>query len=99
MALSRWMPVLPEAMACLAGLSAMPFRVFLAALISGGIPLGFTFATIGALGVDHPGLTIALSALVPVVLYAGALAFLHSRRASADSGHEHEKGGKNAHKH
>lgn len=78
-ALSRWMPVLPEAVACLAGLSAMPFRVFLAALISGGIPLGFTFATIGALGVEHPALTIALSALVPVVLYAAALLFLRHK--------------------
>ena len=92
-ALSRWMPVLPEAVACLAGLSAMPFRVFLAALISGGIPLGFTFATIGALGVEHPALTIALSALVPVVLYAAALVIL---RARGSSDPEHEKGGRNA---
>lgn len=71
-ALSRWMPVLPEAMACLAGLTEMPFRVFLVALLSGTVPLGFTFAAIGALGVERPGLTIALSALVPVGLYAAA---------------------------
>lgn len=71
-ALSRWMPVLPEAMACLAGLTEMPFRVFLVALLSGTAPLGFTFAAIGALGVERPGLTIALSALVPVGLYAAA---------------------------
>lgn len=69
-ALSRWMPVLPEAVACLAGLTAMPFRVFFVALLCGGMPLGFTFAAIGALGVERPGLAVALSALVPVVLYA-----------------------------
>lgn len=89
-ALSRWMPVLPEAVACLAGLSAMPFRVFLAALISGGIPLGFTFATIGALGVEHPGLTIALSALVPVVLYGAAIVFLRHKHQH-DPHHEDEE--------
>jgi uncharacterized membrane protein YdjX (TVP38/TMEM64 family) len=75
-ALSRWMPVLPEAMACLAGLTGMPFRVFLAALLSGCVPLGFTFAAIGALGVERPGLAVALSALVPVVLYGVAAAAL-----------------------
>lgn len=84
-ALSRWMPVLPEAVACLAGLAAMPFRVFLAALISGGIPLGFTFASIGALGVAHPVLTVALSALVPVALYAAAATLLRRRGREDDA--------------
>jgi uncharacterized membrane protein YdjX (TVP38/TMEM64 family) len=78
-ALSRWMPVLPEAVACLAGLSAMPFRVFFIALLCGSVPLGFTFAAIGALGVDRPGLAIALSALVPVGLYAAATVMLRRR--------------------
>jgi hypothetical protein len=55
--------------------------------------MGFTFATIGALGVEHPALTIALSALVPVVLYATALVIL---RAKGSSHPEHEKGGRNA---
>ena len=75
-ALSRWMPVLPEAVACLAGLTKMPFRVFCVALLSGCIPLGFTFAAIGALGEERPGLTIALSALVPVALYGIASVML-----------------------
>ncbi len=79
-ALSRWMPVLPEAVSCLAGLAVMPFRTYLVALLCGGVPLGFTFAAIGALGVDHPLLTIALSALVPVALYALAAALLHRGR-------------------
>ncbi len=85
-ALSRWMPVLPEGVACLAGLSSMPFRVFLTALISGCVPLGFTFAAIGALGVERPGLAIASSAVAPVVLYALAAGLLRGRKSGrADS--------------
>jgi uncharacterized membrane protein YdjX (TVP38/TMEM64 family) len=78
-ALSRWMPVLPEAVACLAGLTGMPFREFFIALVSGCLPVGFTFAAIGGLGVERPGLAIALSALVPVALYAVAAALLRER--------------------
>ena len=79
-ALSRWMPVLPEAVACLAGLAQMPFRVFFVAMLCGCVPLGFTFAAIGALGVEKPGLAIALSALVPVGLYAVAAVLLRQGR-------------------
>lgn len=78
-ALSRWMPVLPEGVACLAGLSCMPFRVFFVALVTGCVPLGFTFAAIGALGGERPGLAIGCSALVPVVLYAVAAMLLRRR--------------------
>ncbi len=68
-ALSRWMPVLPEAVACLAGLVQMPWRDFLLALVCGTVPLGFAFAAIGALGSTSPNLAIALSAFVPVLLW------------------------------
>ena len=68
-ALSRSLPVLPEALACLAGLVRMPWKTFVIALGCGTLPLGFTFAAIGAIGVDRPGLTIALSIAVPAVLW------------------------------
>jgi uncharacterized membrane protein YdjX (TVP38/TMEM64 family) len=68
-ALSRWMPVLPEVMACLAGLTRMPLPKFTAALACGSVPLGFTFATIGAAGLDRPGLTLVLSACLPPVIW------------------------------
>jgi uncharacterized membrane protein YdjX (TVP38/TMEM64 family) len=71
--------VLPEAVACLAGLAQMPFRVFFIALLCGCVPLGFTFAAIGALGVERPGLAVALSALVPVALYGVASVMLRGR--------------------
>ncbi|HSG54406.1 MAG TPA: VTT domain-containing protein, partial [Paracoccaceae bacterium] len=37
-ALSRWLPILPEVLACLAGVSRMRFPVFLAALVCGSLP-------------------------------------------------------------
>lgn len=79
-ALSRWMPVLPEAVACLAGLARMPFRLFLIAVVCGAVPLGFIFAAIGASGVERPGLALALSALIPAALYAAAAIVLRKLR-------------------
>ena len=75
-ALSRWMPVLPEAVACLAGLVKMNLRRFLLALACGSLPVGFAFATIGALGNTHPGWAIALSGLLPIGLWVAAKRFL-----------------------
>lgn len=77
-ALSRWMPVLPEAIACLAGLSNMRWRVFLPALICGSLPTGFAFAAIGHLGQNDPSTAITLSCIVPVLLWFGAMKVLHS---------------------
>jgi uncharacterized membrane protein YdjX (TVP38/TMEM64 family) len=75
-ALSRWMPVLPEAVACLAGISRMRRRVFLPALACGSVPTGFVFALIGDLGHSEPGWAIALSCIVPVILWLGAARML-----------------------
>jgi uncharacterized membrane protein YdjX (TVP38/TMEM64 family) len=71
-ALSRWMPVLPEAVACLAGLSRMRWRVFLPSLACGSVPTGFVFAAIGHMGQQAPAWAILLSCLVPVLLWLGA---------------------------
>lgn len=76
-ALSRWLPLLPEVVACLAGLSRMPARPFFVALACGSLPLGFAFAAIGAAGHRNPGLALALSALVPAVLILAARRWLH----------------------
>lgn len=71
-ALSRWLPVFPEVMACMAGLTRMPMAPFFAALACGSIPFGFTFAMLGHAGADQPLLAIGLSALVPLILWAVA---------------------------
>ena len=47
-AASRWMPLLPEVVSCLAGLTRMPLRVFTVSLACGAIPMGFVYAAIGA---------------------------------------------------
>jgi uncharacterized membrane protein YdjX (TVP38/TMEM64 family) len=69
-AASRWLPLLPEVVSCLAGLTRMPVRTFVVALACGSIPLGFVYAGIGAAGQDHPRLALALSVLAPPILWA-----------------------------
>ncbi|HEX9905327.1 MAG TPA: VTT domain-containing protein [Propylenella sp.] len=65
-AASRWLPVLPEVIACMAGLARMPFRAFLVALLCGALPLGFVVAWLGHAGADRPVLTLVLCALLPL---------------------------------
>lgn len=68
-ALSRWLPVLTEVIACLAGMNHMSARKFYPALLAGVLPLGFTYAAIGALGVANPAWAIAISIGLPPVLW------------------------------
>jgi uncharacterized membrane protein YdjX (TVP38/TMEM64 family) len=67
--LSRWLPLMPEVIACMAGLSRMRFRVFMTALVCGSVPLAFVFSAIGAAGEQRPILSIALSICIPPVLW------------------------------
>ena len=82
-ALSRWLPVMPEVVACLAGLSRMPFGRFFAALACGSLPLGFAFAAIGAMGKGQPWIALLLSAVVPPILWV-IVRPLVMRRASRE---------------
>ena len=68
-ALSRWLPILPEIVACMAGLNQMRTRSFIIALLCGSIPLGFVFAFIGHRGVEYPIFTIIISAGLPPILW------------------------------
>ncbi len=88
-ALSRWLPVLAEVMACMAGLSRMPFRPFIVALACGSIPLGFAFALIGHIGEERPVLTLGISVVLPVILWLACRPILHSwmgKTATAQKG-------------
>jgi uncharacterized membrane protein YdjX (TVP38/TMEM64 family) len=80
-ALSRWMPILPEALACLAGAARMPFVPFLAALACGSFAMGFAFAFLGEAYLDRPALGLMISALIPLVLWP----FLHFMLRSSKS--------------
>lgn len=67
---SRWLPLMPEVINCLAGLTRMPARTFTLALVCGSTPMSFVYASIGASGLEYPALAIGLSVLLPVVLWA-----------------------------
>jgi len=79
---SRWLPILPETISFLAGLTAMPFRRYLAALACGALPLGFVFATAGHLGADNALATMAICAVAPLLLWFVARPFLINRQAA-----------------
>lgn len=70
---SRWMIILPELLSCFAGLVRMPPREYFAALLCGVVPLSFTYSFLGstAWAREHPWLVLALSAAIPVGLWAG----------------------------
>ncbi|MFH2001092.1 MAG: VTT domain-containing protein [Planctomycetota bacterium] len=67
--LSRWMPLMPEVVACLAGLVRMPAHLFMAALACGSIPMAFVYAWVGHAGAGRPGLALAAAALLPLLLW------------------------------
>lgn len=79
-ALSRWMPILPEVMACMAGLTRMPPGRFAAALSCGSVPLGFTYAAIGAAGLQRPVTTLLLSACLPPLIWLILRPFFSKKR-------------------
>ena len=73
-ALSRSLPYsIPEAIACLAGLTQMPVRTFLVSLVSGSIPAALLYAGIGAGWARDPLLALAVSYVLPILLLPPAL--------------------------
>ncbi len=71
-ALSRALPILPEALSCTAGLVRMPFGRFMLSLACGSIPVGLLFAWIGAAGREAPGWALAFSLVIPAALWGAA---------------------------
>jgi uncharacterized membrane protein YdjX (TVP38/TMEM64 family) len=63
---SRPVPILSEAIACLAGIVAMPVKLYALALACGVAPYGFLVAGAGYYGRDLPVLTLALAAVIPL---------------------------------
>lgn len=78
-ALSRWLPVFPEVISCMAGLMRMSPGYFHAALACGSIPLGFVYAYIGYAGITYPWLAIAFSVLLPPVIWHVVRKVLHKK--------------------
>jgi uncharacterized membrane protein YdjX (TVP38/TMEM64 family) len=68
-ALSRWMPLLPEALCCLAGMARMNTGPFLAALACGSMAMGLAFGFLGMAYLDRPVIGLVVSALIPLVVW------------------------------
>lgn len=78
--LSRWLPIFPEVIACMAGMMRMPVSHFFIALACGCAPVAFTYSAMGHLGAAQPVLTLALTALLPPMLWLVAQ-HVHRRRS------------------
>jgi uncharacterized membrane protein YdjX (TVP38/TMEM64 family) len=75
-ALSRWMPLLPEALCALAGVARMRAVPFLAALSCGSFAMGFAFGFLGAHYLDRPAAGLIISALIPLAVWPPVHYFL-----------------------
>jgi uncharacterized membrane protein YdjX (TVP38/TMEM64 family) len=82
-ALSRWMPLLPEALCCLAGMARMRFGPFLAALACGSLAMGLAFALVGVAWLDRPVIGLVLSAAIPLAVWPPVYLFLRRKPAAA----------------
>ena len=67
--LSRWLPVFPEVISCMAGLNQMSPIKFHLALLSSAVPMGFIYAAIGQAGLENPTLALVLSAGLPPLIW------------------------------
>jgi uncharacterized membrane protein YdjX (TVP38/TMEM64 family) len=75
-ALSRWMPLMPEALCCLAGMARMRPGTFLPALACGSLAMGFAFAFLGTAYLEHPVTGLIVSALIPLAVWPVVHSFL-----------------------
>jgi uncharacterized membrane protein YdjX (TVP38/TMEM64 family) len=66
-AVSRFLPAVPEILACLAGLTRMPFGRFATGNLIGSVLVGFINAYFGARGEVDPTSTVAVVAVAPYV--------------------------------
>lgn len=67
--ISRFLPIMPEAITLMAGFANMKFPRFFIALIAGSIPISFLFASIGVYANIFPGSGIALAILIPAIVW------------------------------
>lgn len=67
--ISRILPLLPEVLTILAGMSGMKFSKFTLALLTGTIPVCFLFAWIGQSSGNSPVSGLLISVLIPVMLW------------------------------
>lgn len=83
--LSRWLPLFPEVLSCLAGLTRMPWNSFAVATLCGVIPLSTLFAWIGHMGQDFGVLAILLSAGLPPLFWLSLHRYMSRKIAAIDA--------------
>lgn len=66
-AVSRFIPAVPEVLACMAGLTRMPFGRFCAGNLIGSVLVGFLNAYFGARGEADPASAVAVVIVAPYV--------------------------------
>jgi uncharacterized membrane protein YdjX (TVP38/TMEM64 family) len=81
-ALSRWMPLLPEALCCLAGTARMRPTHFLAALAVGSLAMGFAFGFLGVHYAEQPTAGLVISAAIPLAVWPPVHAILRRKPAA-----------------
>jgi len=78
-ACSRWLPLLPEAISCMAGLARMPFGKYCVALLCGSVPMCFAYAALATMS-DSEIIPLVISVILPIPIWWIAGWLLHSRR-------------------
>lgn len=80
-ACSRWLPLLPEAISCMAGLARMPFGRYCIALLCGAAPMCFAYAALATIS-DNEIIPLLISIVLPVPIWFIAGRLLYSRSIS-----------------
>ncbi len=83
--LSRWLPIFPEVVACMAGLNHMDVKKFHLALLVSALPMGIVYAIIGHAGTSHPTLAIILSACLPPIIWLTVQPIFNRQRKNASN--------------
>lgn len=66
---SRWTPVLPEVVSCMAGLIRMQRLKYYLAQLLAALSFGWAYAWAGYAGKSFPAMTLILTTLLPVLLW------------------------------
>lgn len=74
--LSRSMPIFPEVISLMAGLLKMKLSRFIFAVLLGSAPISFFFAWVGAMAVEEPRWALALTLILPALIWCVSYLFL-----------------------
>ncbi len=80
-ACSRWLPLIPEAVSCLAGLARMHFGRYCLALLSGVVPMSIAYAVLAGIS-DNKTVPLIVSAILPIpIWWIAARLLMRTRQA------------------